>query len=680
MACPYCDRAVNYKLIFIIVPDLNTPLDSAIGTVLASLQFDTVLGTPSDAAQRMQELGGRGAEPSVVLIGPGIRRPCTVARAIRTVWPIGQILFVPAQDQFETVRNELRYVPALGPNWSLLQLSDPFLGAKMSRAVQASRQRARLRTTLDRANIRLAAPKPVDSMAYRQSVISEHYLASLLQHSADAIFSLDPRNNILYWSTGAERLFRVSPRYNQPAAELPFWSASLDPLLAQIRAGASSVTIQVSAVIEARPLHLDVSMARVQDENHVFIGTSITVRDVSDAVRAIETERAARRHAEQLGRVKDEFLAVLSHELRTPLSAVIGRTQLLRMQHRDAPGLQTSLEVIERNAKLQAKLIEDLLDVSSIVTGKLTLDMRPIGLGELLKAVAESVKAMAEAKMLVLATDNQIGGVMISGDTCRLHQVFYNLLTNAIKFTPAGGTVTVHTAIVPGNRVQIVIADTGCGIAPEFVPHVFGKFEQEDASITRRHGGLGLGLSITKQLVTLHGGTIAAASPGRGLGTRFTLAFPIRPAEGCTLPVRPNPAYPTVRSNRLAQRRVLVVEDVADTRDLITDVLIAHGAQVLGAPSALAALELLQTGVADVLVSDIGMPDMDGYQLIGEVRRRGFSDVALPALALTAYASPLDRQRALDAGFQAHLAKPHIVKELVSTLGEMLRRHDNAGN
>ena len=669
---------MNYKLIFIVVPDPDTPLDNAIGTALAAQQFETVLAAPSDAAQRIQELCGRGEEPAVVLVGPGIQRPCTAARAIRAVWPVGQILFVPSPDRFDALRSELRYVPALGPNWSLVQLGDPLLGAKMLRAVQASRQRARLRTTLDRANLRLAAPKPVDGVAYRQSVISEHYLASLLQHSADAIFSLDPRNNILYWSKGAERLFRVSPRYSQPASELPFWSGTLDPLLARIRAGESSVNIQLSAVIDTRPLHLDLSMARVQDENRSFVGTSITVRDVSDAVRAIETERAARQHAEQLGRLKDEFLAVLSHELRTPLSAVIGRTQLLRMQHRGSPGLQSSLEVIERNAKLQAKLIEDLLDVSSIVTGKLTLDMRTIVLDELLRAAAESVQSMAEAKTLTLATDYRTAGVTICGDTYRLQQVCYNLLTNAIKFTPDGGTVTIRTATVPGDRVQIVIEDTGCGIAPEFLPHVFDKFGQEDSSITRRHGGLGLGLSIAKQLANLHGGTITAASPGRGLGTSFTLTFPICSAADRPVAALHIEASPTAQSGLLAQRRVLVVEDNADARALVSDVLTAHGAQVLGAGSAPEALELLRTEVADVLVSDIGMPGMDGYQLIAEVRRRGLSDAMLPALALTAFAGPLDRQRALDAGFQAHLTKPHIVNELVSTLRELLARREEA--
>ncbi|MDQ1834073.1 hybrid sensor histidine kinase/response regulator [Massilia scottii] len=664
---------MNYKLIFLIVPDPHADIDGALAQPLKEQQLDAVLAAPANAVESIQELIGQGREPSVVLVGPGIGNAASVARQIRTVWPVGQILFVPAGEQFEAVQTELRYVPMLGPNWSLVALDDPRLGEKLTRAVQASRQRSRLRTTLDRANVRLAAPKPVDSVAYRQSVISEHYLASLLQHSSDAIFSLGPRDNVLYWSTGAERLFQCRPRHNQPAAELPFWSAMLDALLTRIHAGASPLTAKMSTVIDAQTLHLEVSLARVQDETHTFIGTSISARDVSDVVRAIETERAGRHNAERLGRLKDEFLALLSHELRTPLSAVIGRTQLLRIQHRDAPDLQYSLNIIERNAKLQARLIEDLLDVSAIVTGKLTLELRNIAVVDLLRAATDSVQAMTDARQLKLVTQYAVGAVTIAGDVHRLQQVLYNILSNAIKFTPEGGTVHVRASLVPHSLVQIVIEDTGCGIAAEFLPYVFDKFGQEDASSTRRHGGLGIGLSIAKQLAELHAGTIAVTSPGRGLGTSFTLRFPVASAGDGTGPARQHPA---AQSRMLARRRILLVEDVADTRELVKDVLSAHGAHVLTAASALIALDLLGSEALDVVVSDIGMPQMDGYQLIGEIRRRGFAGDTLPAVALTAFAGTLDRQRAFDAGFQAHVAKPYIVTELVATLTALLARQD----
>lgn len=663
--------AVNHQLIFVVVPELHAIVDGAIAAALSAQQLDSVLAPASTALQRMQELVGQSREIAVVLVGPGVAHPAAVARAIRAIWPVGQILFVPSSDEYDAVQDALRYAPSLGPNWSLVQLSDPRLEEKLVRAIQAGRQRARLRTTLDRANVRLAAPKPLDNVAYRQSVISEHYLASLLQHSSDAIFSLDPHNNVLYWSAGAERLFKFRPRYKQPAADLPFWSTILDPLVKQIHAGSSPLRAELSTVVDAQTLHLDVSMARVQDESQAFIGTSIAVRDVSDVVKALEAERSARQHAERLGRLKDEFLALLSHELRTPLSAVIGRTQLLRMQHPSSSDLQFSLEIIERNARLQAKLIEDLLDVSSIINGKLTLNMATIVLADLLRAATDSIEALANAKALTLETDNSIDrDVTISGDAYRLQQVLNNILSNAIKFTPKGGTIRVRAALGMAQHVHIVIEDSGCGIAAEFLPHVFEKFGQEDASITRRHGGLGLGLSIAKQLTELHGGTIVAASAGRELGTSFTLTFPIDSVDG----VRPEPEQAPVpaMSRMLAQRRILVVDDMADTRDLTRDVLGAHGAQVLTAHTAASALELLKNDVFDVLVSDIGMPDMDGYQLIAEVRRRGFSAAALPAVALTAFASSQDRQKAFDAGFQAHVAKPHIVGELVAQLAEVL--------
>ena len=667
---------MNYKLLLLIVPDPHADLDGALAQPLKEQQLDAVLAAPAGAVECILELIGQDREPSVVLVGPGVGNAASVARRMRTVWPVGQILFLPAREQFEAVQTALRYVPMLGPNWSLVALGDPRLGEKLMRAVQASRQRSRLRTTLDRANVRLAAPKAVDSVAYRQSVISEHYLASLLQHSSDAIFSLGPRDNVLYWSTGAERLFQCRPRHNQPASELPFWSAMLDALLARLHAGASPLTAKMSTVIDAQTLHLEVSLARVQDKDHTFIGTSISARDVSDVVHAIETERAGRHNAERLGRLKDEFLALLSHELRTPLTAVIGRTQLLRIQHRDAPDLQHSLNIIERNAKLQAKLIEDLLDVSSIVTGKLTLELHNIGVAGLLRTATDSVQAMTDARQLKLVTHYAVGAAAIVGDVHRLQQVLYNILSNAIKFTPEGGTVQVRASLVPHSLVQIVIEDTGCGIAAEFLPYVFDKFGQEDASSTRRHGGLGIGLSIAKQLAELHAGTIAVTSPGRGLGTSFTLRFPVACVGDGTGPAHQHLAMPAAQSRMLAQRRILLVEDAADTRELVKDVLSAHGAHVLTAPSALLALDLLGSEALDMVVSDIGMPQMDGYQLIGEIRRRGFAGDTLPAVALTAFASTQDRQRAFDAGFQAHVAKPYIVTELVATLTALLARQD----
>lgn len=668
--------SVGFELIFVVVSSVQAGIDAAIAEPLAAHQLASVSAEPSNAIDRLQELTGCARAPSVVIVGPGVVHPAALARQMRAVWPMGQLLFVPHPDQYDVVVNELKYVPMLGPNWSLVELSDPHLGEKIVRAGSASRQRARLRTTLDRANVRLTAPKPIDSIEYRQSVISEHYLASLLQHSSDAIFSLDARNNVMYWSSGAEQLFRFRSRPSQAVAELPFWSGELDRLLEQIHAGESPLKAEMRIVLDTRTLHLAVSLARVQDEQKTFIGTSITVRDISDVVRAIETERAGREHAERLGRLKDEFLALLSHELRTPLSAVIGRTQLLRMQHHESPELQRSLEVIERNAKMQAKLIEDLLDVSLILTGKLTLEKHDIDLLDLLRAALDSVRTLADTKHLELVMHSALAGATVQGDAYRLQQVFNNILSNAIKFTPAGGQVSLSAARGAGGQVQVVIADTGCGIAAQFLPHVFEKFGQEDASTTRRHGGLGLGLSIAKQLTELHDGTISVDSGGRGLGTSFTVTLPL--SRGANVPPALPLAPPVARSLTLTQRRILVVEDVADTRALIEDVLTAHGAQVVMANGAAHALELLRVEVPDILVSDIGMPDMDGYQFIAEVRRLGMSAHTLPAVALTAFAGVADRQRAFDAGFQAHVSKPNVVTELVAKLVEVLAKPGSA--
>ncbi len=667
---------MNYKLVLIIVPHTAQDIaeSQAIAHHIRASGLEVACQEDINAVERLKDLASSGQEPAVVIIGPGISHAVTVARSVRAVWPTGQMLFMPGHVLFGKVQQDLRHAPMIGPNWSLLELEDPSFVQRVQRAVNSSLQRVRLRTTLDKANIRLNAPKPLDSLEYRRSVISEHYLASLLQQSLEAIVSLDPRNTVLYWSTGAERMFSLSAAtaQTQPVSNLPFWSATLDPYLAQIHAGTRSVKTDVKCLLAEREVYLEVSFSRVHDENNGFIGISIVVRDVSEQQKMLEMERTARQDAERMSRLKDEFLALLSHELRTPLSAVIGRTQLLKMQHRTAPDLLSSLTVIERNAQLQAKLIEDLLDVSSIITGKLQLDMQPVSIAKIIFAAIESVKHLAENKKIWLIEPLHVSDKIIHGDPYRLQQILYNLLTNAIKFTPEGGQVQVDTTVIEAN-FDITVQDNGCGISPDFLPLVFERFGQEDATITRRHGGLGLGLSIVKQLVDLHGGVIRATSPGRDLGARFTVSFPILTSSGETeKPLIPSRESRPDNSGVLRNCRILVVEDVPDARSLVIDVLQAHGAEVIAVESAVAALRALDNAIPDILISDIGMPEMDGYELIKKIRSRGLTKDKLPAIALTAFASSADRARALVAGFQTHVAKPLIVSDLVSAVSRLI--------
>ena len=388
---------------------------------------------------------------------------------------------------------------------------------------------------------------------------------------------------------------------------------------------------------------------------------------------ALESERAARAETERVSQMKDEFLATLSHELRTPLNAIYGWAQLLKMDHENPDTIEEGIEVIDRNVRIQTQLIEDLLDMSRIISGKIQLNIQPVALPELIRAAIETVKPAADAKRLRLeaAIDRQAGPV--SGDTGRLQQVFWNLLTNAIKFTPDGGTIQIGLKR-DESYVEIRVADSGEGIQPEFVPHLFERFSQADASTTRKHGGLGLGLSIVKNLVELHGGTIRAESPGKGLGASFIIRLPI----SATIATKVTTASPRrLRSagfdcsSALSGLKVMVVDDEADARQLIHRFLVECGATAGLAASAAEARELLDAFKPDVIISDIGMPGEDGYEFIRAVRNNGHKT---PAVALTAFARSADRIRSIQAGYQTHLPKPVAPAELVAIVASLAGR------
>ncbi len=399
-----------------------------------------------------------------------------------------------------------------------------------------------------------------------------------------------------------------------------------------------------------------------------------------ERTRLLESERSARAEAERMSAMKDEFLATLSHELRTPLNAMLGWSQILRRGVKEEADLARGLETIERNARVQTQLIEDLLDMSRITSGKLRLDIQPVDPFTFIEAAVETVRPAAEAKGVRIDKLLDPAAGPISGDPGRLQQVVWNLLSNAIKFTPKGGKVQILLERVNSN-IGISVADTGSGIDPEFLPYVFERFRQADASTTRSHGGLGLGLSIVKHLVELHGGAVYVKSPGEGLGTTFTLHLPLAVVHRA--PVPPERAHPgsqlsAVTDFRLADLtgvRVLVVDDEPDARSLVQHVLIECHATVFTASSAEEALRLVETERPQVLVSDIGMPGTDGYALLARVRGLGSAGGGtLPAIALTAFARSEDRTRALRAGFLVHVAKPVEPSELVATVASVVGR------
>ncbi len=402
--------------------------------------------------------------------------------------------------------------------------------------------------------------------------------------------------------------------------------------------------------------------------------------------KLLESERFARAEAERASQLKDEFLATLSHELRTPLTAILGWTQVLRRQKQEDPDISAGLSVIERNSRVQAQLVEDLLDMSRIISGKIRLDVQRVQLETVIESAYETVRPAADAKGVKIRKVLDPLAGPVSGDPNRLQQIVWNLLNNAVKFTPRGGKVDLLLERV-NSHLEITVHDTGEGISPEFLPHVFDRFRQADGTTTRRHSGLGLGLSIVKHLVELHGGTVRAKSAGVGQGATFVVELPVAPVLsdnnrlGSTENTRSNePRHPAAAHPhrqedcypKLDGVKVLVVDDDNDARELMRHVLEECGASVLVAADAKSAFELLREHRASVLVSDIGMPHHDGYELIRWIRSLPESEGGrTPALALTAFARSEDRRRAIACGYQWHLSKPAEPAELVTIVGSL---------
>ena len=388
----------------------------------------------------------------------------------------------------------------------------------------------------------------------------------------------------------------------------------------------------------------------------------------AERAHLLEREQIAREAAEHANQIKDEFLAVLSHELRSPLTPILGWARLLRLNKVNDAKKDCALETIERNAQLQAQLIDDLLDVSRILRGKLILKTTPTYLPAVIEGALETVRSVAAGKGIQITTQIDKTPYQLSGDSNRLKQVAWNLLSNAVKFTPQGGRVILRLAYADAFATMQVI-DTGNGISADFLPHVFDRFRQADSTTTRMFGGLGLGLAIAHQIVEMHGGTIQATSPGEGQGATFTVHLPLALTELES----PQPARPATVLHNLQHVHVLVVEDDPDTRDLVATTLQQFGAKVTVEPSAAVALTALSQFRPDIIISDIGMPDMDGYMLMQQIREATQTS-QIPAIALTAYISEADQQKALAVGFQMHLAKPIEPTQLVEAVSTLLQR------
>jgi PAS domain S-box-containing protein len=507
--------------------------------------------------------------------------------------------------------------------------------------------------------------------------------AMLLAHAHDAVFVRDPQERVVFWNRGAERLYGWSAE--EAIGQNPH-------LLLRTQPPDSLERVKRHLAVEGEwqgdliHTHRDGSRV-ISGSRQVLVrdergGTSLVLeinRDITERRRSEEERERLYLEAERANRVKDEFLSTLSHELRTPLNAILGWSHMLAAGALEGEREQHAVQAIARNAEVQARLIDDMLDVSRIISGKLRLDLGLVNLEAVIAAALETVRPAATAKDIQVLVS--IGHrELLFGDADRLQQVVWNLLSNAVKFTANHGRIDVSVRR-SGSRVEISVADTGIGIGPDFLPHLFERFAQRDSSTTRRHGGLGLGLAIVRHLVELHGGTVTANSPGEGKGATFTVSLPLQAAVLDDADERARAIAGHVGGSEgaapsLRGVRVLAVDDDADARGLLTDVLSQSGANVRTAQSAAEGLQLVRDWRPDVLLADIGMPEEDGYSFIRKVRSLPGADGGLtPAVALTAYGRSEDCFRALSAGYQHHVPKPARPTELVRVVAALAGRH-----
>ena len=489
------------------------------------------------------------------------------------------------------------------------------------------------------------------------------------------------------WNPAAERMFGYTAQEMIGQSIRRLIPESLmseeDSIMARIRQGERTEHFETKRLRkDGTSIDVSLTISPIHDDGQI-IGASKIARDISDKkvweqriTEALEDTRRARHQAEVASRMKDEFLATVSHELRTPLTSIVGWVRMLRSGSLPQERREQALEVIDRNVRSQAQLIEDLLDISRITMGKLRLDVRPVQPAAVINAAVESLMVAADARRVRIQTVLDSHAGPISGDFERLQQVVWNLLSNAIKFTPKGGRVQVVLERV-NSHVEIRVADNGKGIPQEFLPFVFDRFSQAEGPSTRSHGGLGMGLAIAKAIIELHGGSISAYSEGEGKGTAFTVSIPVMAVT--KEPVHTDRVHPKAWTEisvqcppEISGLKVLVVDDDSDTCDMIRTVLEQCGGVVNTAADAEAALDAFRTWKPAVLISDIGLPEVDGYELVRRIREEERANgTRTPAVALTAFARIEDRVKALAAGYQMHVAKPVEPGELLTIVASL---------
>jgi PAS domain S-box-containing protein len=506
-------------------------------------------------------------------------------------------------------------------------------------------------------------------------------LAAIVESSDDAIISKDLYGIISSWNRGAERVFgyKADEVIGKPVTILMPYELydEEQQILASIRSGRSVDHYEtVRLRKDGRLIDISLTISPIRDERGQIIGASKIARDITEEkqaqeerTRLLERERLAREEAEAANRLKDEFLATLSHELRNPLNVVIGYSEILRRSEDVNTGfVNRAAEVIRRNALAQSQLVSDLLDLSRLQMGKLAINHHPVSLLTIITDGLETVKTEAEAKQIALKLNASRNPFVVDGDPVRLGQIAWNLLNNAVKFTGPGGEITI-TLEPEGEGARFVVEDTGQGIAPDFLPCVFEIFRQGDASSSRRQGGLGIGLALVKELAELHGGIVRAESEGIGRGAKFSVWLPLLEVEAST-----NTTTTNVSTGELKGTCILVVDDSSETTDMLSKLLEMDGAEVHTARGGMEALAIAGESVFDLVISDISMPEMDGYQLLQELRRLP-QMAKVPALALTGFGRVSDIDRAHREGFARHFTKPLDIDKLLGSVRELTRHN-----
>jgi PAS domain S-box-containing protein len=509
-------------------------------------------------------------------------------------------------------------------------------------------------------------------------------LASIVDSSEDAIISKDLNSITTSWNAAAERMFGYT------ASEIVGQSIRVlipddrqqeeDEVLARIRRGERVEHYEtVRRRKDGTLVPVSLTVSPIRSANDTIVGASKIARDISDRLRAEQERQRLLAIAREASELKDDFLATLSHELRTPLNAIVGYVRMMQSGLLAGEQQARAMDTVARNATSLTQIVEDVLDVSRIVAGKLRLNVQSVDLAAVVQSATETVLPAANAKSIRLQVIMDPHTPHVSGDPERLQQILWNVLSNAVKFTERGGRVQVRLEQV-NSHVEITVADTGIGISAEFLPHMFERFRQADGGVSRARGGLGLGLAISRQLLELQGGRIFAASEGPGKGSTFRIELPVRSAHvTATVEQRQHPQSPAVRSRiavpPLHGIRILAVDDDPDALALVREILETTGATVVTADSGQSALDTLERTTPDVMLADLGMPQMTGFELIDRVRRSARAEIrAIPAAALTAYARSEDRTKALRCGFQLHLAKPVDPAELMAAIASLVKR------